>query len=56
MTESTDPDRPSADDLTSTPSGAAAQGEGSDVHGVAREVYETNEEGGAEEAAETPGG
>jgi hypothetical protein len=45
-----------ADDLSSTPSGKAAGGEGEDLHGVAREVHEDNQEGGADEAAKTPGG
>lgn len=52
MSESNQPD---AADLTSTPSGKAAGGESADLHGVAAEVQQDNQEGGAEEAAKTPG-
>ena len=51
MSESTPAD---ASDLTATPSGKAAGGEGSDLHGTAQEVHEANQEG-ADEAAKTPG-
>jgi hypothetical protein len=54
MSESNRPDA-DASDVTATPSGKAAGGEGSDLHGVAAEVHEDNQEGGAEEAAKTPG-
>jgi hypothetical protein len=56
MTESSRPANADAGDLSSTPSGKAAGGEGEDLHGVAREVHEDNQEGGADEAAKTPGG
>jgi hypothetical protein len=56
MTESSRPADADAGDLSSTPSGKAAGGEGEDLHGVAREVHEDNQEGGADEAAKTPGG
>lgn len=52
MTESTPAD---ASDLTATPSGKAAGGEGEDLHGAAQEVHEAGQEGGAEGAAKTPG-
>lgn len=55
MTESTGSGGAGAQDVTSAPSGNAAGGEGQDLHGTAREVYE-NEEGGAEDAATTPAG
>ena len=41
--------------LTATPSGKAAGGAGSDLHGTAREGHQDNEAGGADEAAKTPG-
>jgi hypothetical protein len=56
MSESAGPVDADAADLTATSSGKAAGGEGDDLHGVAREVYEDNQEGGADEAAKTPGG
>jgi hypothetical protein len=56
MTESSRPADADAGELTSTPTGKAAGGEGEDLHGVAREVHEDNQEGGADEAAKTPGG
>ena len=55
MTESTGAGGSSADEITATPSGKAAAGEGEDLHGAAHEVYEDNQEGGADEAAKTPG-
>ena len=51
-----DPSSPAdASALTATPSGKAAGGEGSDLHGTAREVHQDNQEGGADGAAKTPG-
>jgi hypothetical protein len=50
------PDAADASELTATASGKAAGGEGEDLHGAAKEVYEDNQEGGADEAAKTPGG
>ena len=51
-----DPSSPAdASELTATPSGKAAVGEGSDLHGTAREVHQANHEGGADGAAKTPG-
>ncbi|WP_448641855.1 hypothetical protein [Geodermatophilus sp. URMC 63] len=40
--------------VRSTPSGTAGS-EADDLHGTAREVHRDNEEGGAEQAARTPG-
>ncbi|WP_167761191.1 hypothetical protein [Geodermatophilus sp. DF01-2] len=54
MTESTGTGGANADEVTATPSGKAG-GEGEDLHGAAREVYEDNQKGGADEAAKTPG-
>lgn len=53
MTESTGGS--GADEVKATPSGGAAGGEGEALHGAAREVYEDNQEGGADGAAKTPG-
>lgn len=53
MTESTGGS--GADEVTATPSGKAAGGEGEDLHGAAREVYEAGQEGGPEAATKTPG-
>lgn len=55
MTQNAGDGGSSAEELTATPSGKAAGGEGQDLHGTAREVYEDNQEGGADEAAKTPG-
>lgn len=55
MTESSGAGGAGADEVTATPSGKAAGGEGEDLHGTAREVYEDNQEGGADGAAKTPG-
>ena len=45
MTESTGTGGAGADEVTATPSGKASGGEGEDLHGTAREVYEDNQEG-----------
>ena len=54
MTESTGSGGSDAQGVRSTPSGTAGS-ESEDLHGTAREVHQDNEEGGAEEAARTPG-
>lgn len=53
MTESTGGS--GADEVRSTPVGSSSGGEAEDLHGTAREVYEANQEGGADAAAKTPG-